>query len=147
MQTVESLRTISKILTRAVEIIEAGWTRNAYAKNRQYRQVSFNQPSAVRFCSIGAIHRAGTYEMREGLLTHEAEYYLTTLLQERGEAGIADWNDKNTRKKADIIAGFRDAILNVDADLIAASIEEAVEKEAGSDIPASELAVLAVSVI
>jgi hypothetical protein len=49
-----------KILARAIEIIEKGWTQGAAAKDAEGNDVGVDSEKAVSFCLVGAFTRAET---------------------------------------------------------------------------------------
>ena len=51
-------RTLRSALRRVRDLIEAGWTQEAYARDCYGHRVSFDSLTACRFCLSGAISRA-----------------------------------------------------------------------------------------
>lgn len=47
-----------QVLSRAIALVEAGWTYGAFARDHHGRKVPVFSPRAVRFCGLGAIERA-----------------------------------------------------------------------------------------
>lgn len=45
-------------LTRAVELMQCGWTQGAFARDDQLKSINFDSPDAICFCASGAIARA-----------------------------------------------------------------------------------------
>ena len=50
--------TRDKIIDEVVALIEAGWTKKAYARDRHGTPCSSHSDKAASFCLIGALHRA-----------------------------------------------------------------------------------------
>ena len=53
-----SPRRIKFYLKKARNLIEGGWTRSAYARNKDGKAVPYNHSSACRFCLLGAVYRS-----------------------------------------------------------------------------------------
>ena len=46
------------VITRALELLEGGWTSHTFARDRLGQAVSPFFPDAVSFCALGALMRA-----------------------------------------------------------------------------------------
>ena len=52
------MNTETEILVRAKTLIEGGWTKGTYARDKNLLFIGFDSPNAAYFCMSGAIHRA-----------------------------------------------------------------------------------------
>ena len=97
------------IRERAAEILEGGgWTRGTWAKNRDGCPVRALDPSAVKWCVLGALDRAA-YELGSGV-EHARHWTREIDVVIRAEAGIAAlgaFNDLRSTTDADVIALLR----------------------------------------
>ena len=77
-------------LAKAAEIIKKGWSRGAHARNADNKAVKLDDPSACKFCGVGAIAIARI------LLGHQfgATAYATRAL---GDKALSRWNDFDAR--------------------------------------------------
>jgi hypothetical protein len=76
---------------RAIELLKAGWTKGAYARNGFGTDVRVSDPDACSFCTMGAFDRA-VYE-RTGQRTWVDLTDLSLFYQHHGLGGIATTND------------------------------------------------------
>jgi hypothetical protein len=124
--------TIVAILTQARALIERGWTKGASARNQRERRVDYLDPTAIRWCSVGALscaaHRenvpweatrpyydAAAEHLRKSLPVDVAPYDDT-------DSTIVGYNDTWHVNKNDILALFDRAIAS--AQLAAAAPAE-----------------------
>jgi hypothetical protein len=106
--------TPQEILRRAADIIEAqpnAWTQGAPARNEQGLKVNPNHPTAICFCSIGAIQRAvintpcAPWSKAEELLANSLSHTPGVMVK------IVKWNDESRRTAAEVAAQMRKAAL------------------------------------
>ena len=106
--------TTAAVLRRARELIGSreAWTTKAAARRRDGRPVNPRDQDACRFCSLGAIMRAG---IDSGLpevssASDRAVFVLGSVMSEmsRTSCAIADFNDHH--KHADVLKAFDVAI-------------------------------------
>ena len=98
-----------KLLLRAAELVELGWTRGTAARDADGQKVRSTAPQATRWCVVGAVDRA-LYELLTldvyDLLGLEVDAYDTApcpvevlralrrpLQQVLGRRNLAHWND------------------------------------------------------
>ena len=94
-------------LALARALVEAGWSRRYYARDRRARLVGITANSAARFCALGAIHRAAWEVAALQDLPFEIESAVAQKAEEvfRNAGGfvshsdIAAWNDSATKKR------------------------------------------------
>lgn len=87
-------------LKQARVLIERGWTQNAFARDADGRQVSFDNPAATCYCLSGAV---GAITGVDGDLWHQVQLRLEET-PEVGDNGIAFWNDATYRTKEQVLA-------------------------------------------
>ena len=98
-----------KLLVRAAELVELGWTRGTAARDTKGQKVRSTSPQATAWCVVGAVDRA-LYELLNldvyDLLGLEVDAYDTApcslaiqralrrpLQRVLGHRGLAHWND------------------------------------------------------
>lgn len=86
-------RTLRSALRRVRDLIEAGWTQEAYARDCYGHRVSTDSPSACKFCLSGAIDRAVS---DNGTLYSHCLDALRRQLPLHGD-GIINFNDRLPR--------------------------------------------------
>lgn len=96
------------ILKRSAKLIEKGWARGWFAKDKYGKIVDhFSDPRAVKFCAVGAIRRASNdvkaskEDMARARIALEFHLGLVTY-------SIVEWNDKQKSKKP-VIEAFNAA--------------------------------------
>ena len=87
-----------KVLRRAAEIVDQGWTQGCEARDAFRNQVPFNDPAAVRWCLGGAVNLAAL----EAGLKHSRPIF-TALM--KVDYSPSMWNDAPGRT-ADEVAGL-----------------------------------------
>jgi len=96
--------TVAEILERAADLIEpeGAWTQHASARDWRGAWVGVNDPGAVCFCAIGAIHRATSKEneVREAVLS------LGKVIRSHS---IQNYNDAYSRTQDEVVAKLREA--------------------------------------
>jgi hypothetical protein len=97
---------VAEILNKAADLIEpeGRWTQDGYAKDVIGRDIYPDDPSAVCFCALGAIARAGGFDP-DIKPDHPA---VTTLHAAVGE-WVPVWNDQPERTQAEVVAALREA--------------------------------------
>jgi hypothetical protein len=98
-----------KILKKAKKLIAdpQHWTRGASARNAQGRGVIWNNPGAVSFCSIGALHHAAGPVKKDWRAVDRAFLMLKRAAETRD---IADFNDDPKTTHTDVMVAFDKAI-------------------------------------
>ena len=99
-----------RILERAAELVEQGWTQRTTARTASGNQCDSASPFACKWCAVGAIERAGC----------ESRYSRTdkavALVRDAVEPSafpfqfLSEWNDERGRTQAEVVAAFRRAI-------------------------------------
>jgi hypothetical protein len=84
---------------KIVDILQAGWTQNAPARNSEGRQVTFRDPSAVCYCLAGALFLASDCFPDSEYLTDLRE----RMLAKAGHHSLASWNDAAGRTVEQVI--------------------------------------------
>jgi hypothetical protein len=92
---------VTETLKEARELVRKGWARRYYARTRWWLPVSSSDPSATRFCMIGALHRA-TDDDNTCL---DAEQRLIDAI---GADMLTIWNDSHTKRA--VLRAFDKAI-------------------------------------
>ena len=99
-----------RVLERARELIEQGWTTGTMAREANGSPCSYASPYAVRWCANGALWQAaietpgptGRHFVAAG---KQLERTIPTYIQL-----ISTWNDHNTRTAAEVLETFDLAI-------------------------------------
>lgn len=101
------MNTAKEILTTARKLIsdENNWTQGAYARNIAGDSVLYNDPTAICFCSIGALERVNKGSRDPIVIAYRA---LATELG--GGSNIVQFNDKATHQE--VLALFDRVIAN-----------------------------------
>jgi len=94
--------TTAEILRAARAKIEQGRCQRYYAQDALGRKIMSVDPSAERFCALGAIHCVSPY----GDPRTNAKTALTKITK----VAIADFNDAPGRTQAEVLAAFDKAI-------------------------------------
>lgn len=105
-----------RVLRRARELIEKGWTTKWFAKTKTGRRCAVNSPYATFWCAMGALQRAvvdtgyhdGTHELMRRHLYPMIDFSF---------ASIAAWNDEAERTQSDVIELFNKAIAKLEAEV------------------------------
>lgn len=106
-------------MTKTTELLRAGrdmiehvgWTKGAYARDAEEREVRLEQPEACAFCAIGALMAAAsglctpTFDAAYIKLAHS----MCAMYRDRG-ACISEVNDHKKTTKADILKAYDRAI-------------------------------------
>lgn len=119
-----------KVLLRAAELVELGWTRGTAARDASGQKARSTAPSATAWCVVGAMDRA-LYELLNievyVLLSLEVDGYDTAscpagfiselrrpLRRMLGRASVAAWNDRVCPDQAAAAQLLRDTAKCVD---------------------------------
>ena len=102
MKTVEHLR-------KARKLIDAGWTRDSYARDDKGHTVDRFSDSATCFCALGALDRVvgdsgGIARLEDAFET------LSSVLPARCNGSVVDFNDRVAKDKDEVLAAFDRAI-------------------------------------
>jgi hypothetical protein len=101
-------------LAGAREKIQVGWTRGCLARNAYGESVTYDNPSATRWCAVGALRVAAghmnlsSYDLQE--VMGEAGNRLTTALQQLGHPPDISTVNDTARDKSVVLAVFDRAI-------------------------------------
>lgn len=87
-------------LTAAKKLIQKGWTQGHYAEDKDGSIVSYNSPTASRFCLMGAVH----------LKVAPTEYLKAALGSLTNTGRLVKYNDTPGRTKKEVLALFARAI-------------------------------------
>ena len=101
----ESVDAAVAVLSRGRDLIsdERRWCKRSFAVSWLDIPVSIGSPYARRFCSLGAIKRAG---LEIGLPVDDA----SRALEWQTVRPVIDWNDDKLRTHAEVVAAFDAAI-------------------------------------
>jgi hypothetical protein len=91
---------VEKILLKAADIIDAGWTQRAEARDKSGEVVDPMGPAATNFCAIGAVRRAAWNDQA-------LDAALNALRDEIGTSGLGNWNDSERMTGARVAAAMR----------------------------------------
>jgi hypothetical protein len=93
------------------------WTRGAFARNKDYKQVSYTAESAIKWCLVGAINALWHSQLEVlGFNVHQA-----VAKEIRGD--IVAWNDHKSRTHHDVLALLDRAIAKAEEKARAAKAE------------------------
>lgn len=95
------------ILTTARALIAKGWCKDSQARDADGLEVLPNDPSAKKFCVLGALDRC-CVNNAEGLGSFRAAQEL--IREQIGTRSITEWNDNPRRRKREVLAVFDEAI-------------------------------------
>ncbi|HEX2615849.1 MAG TPA: hypothetical protein VHL10_10180 [Nitrososphaera sp.] len=113
-----------ELLERAYKYVQAGWTQGVNAVNAEGKSVYDFDPSAVKWCAMGAIGRAGAdikavmlgnprvSELDARYETNLAYYLAINRLQEiigDRATGVASFNDTVGRTQAEVLQVLKSA--------------------------------------
>lgn len=94
--------TPADVLEKAADLLMySGWCQGFYAKDIKGRKVLERDPSACRFCAIGAVLRVG-----RGHAEAVRGAYAALQRVVPGER-IAKWNDAPGRRRTEVVATMR----------------------------------------
>ena len=109
---------VKKVVEKALEYVELGWTQESYARDKKNNPVSPYVKEACKFCPTGAIRRAAwescgneAWSTSFWKLVSEAHIFvMRSSINSQGKRLYASlWmhNDESERTKAEIVALFR----------------------------------------
>jgi hypothetical protein len=100
-----------RITARALDfIVEQGhWTRGALARRSNNQPCTWSDPEAVRFCAVGALHRAATEAIRGWGCSRaiEAQEFIMSA-NKRAPAELIEINDEEGHSA--VVGMFRTAL-------------------------------------
>ena len=91
-----------RALERAANIVDAGWCQGFHAVDAYGEGCLSNDKAAVRFCAIGAIHRA---VCDEDLPPRTSRLAIVAMENALGCCAVGMWND-DERRTADEVSGM-----------------------------------------
>lgn len=93
----------TEILTKAKELIEKGWTKEYYARDKHENKVDTLDASACYFCSFGAYYRV-CHDLGFGISGVAHNYFDIAIKEIKGESmSIVDFNDSRFTTKEDVL--------------------------------------------
>ena len=99
----------SEVLESAADMVDRGWCRHSYAKDRMGVRTAANGPYATRWCASGAVITAALRAGMKPSRIREIENGLTDELfvtqRDPTRNGVDHWND-HVAKGKDEVAGF-----------------------------------------
>ena len=95
-----------RVLERAAELVEQGWTQGFVARTASGNECDSYHSQACVWCAIGALERS-LYETG-GRSFFDAHHKLQIASGDRGM--LSEWNDAPERTQAEVVAAFRRAI-------------------------------------
>ena len=95
---------LKQALRKARKNIAKGWTQHWYARTSKGQECEPTDPSAVCFCTWGAIRKVDD--------AHDGEILKAFQIHARIKEGIPYWNDKKGRTKTQVLKAFDRAIAN-----------------------------------
>jgi hypothetical protein len=106
---------IVRVLTEAKKLVEAGWTKEVYARNSAGVEVPHFSDEACSFCAFGAIYRVGDKNLE---LAEECEQAINNIWFNAYEASspaltLGEWNDLKSTTKEDVLKFFDYAIQEI----------------------------------
>lgn len=113
MTKLELIR-VERLYHKVKQLIQKGWTKGCWAKDKDGNATSSEDPTACSWCLLGAIHRAETELCIEhplaGILTNELRI-LT--VKKTGFLDLAYFNDRIETTQADVLRMLDLAIAEV----------------------------------
>lgn len=103
---------VERVLLRAAEIVDAGWTQKSPARDGNGNPVFSHHQSATCFCAVGAIFRAISETENcqiSGDLASLPIARLSISLGMGNAGNVASWNDHPKRTKEEVVAALRKA--------------------------------------
>lgn len=94
---------ILECLVKAKEKLKKGWCQRTYAVNKYGVSTAAESKDAAKFCALGSIYAS----TKSGLLAAKCRICLSRQIE---KYNIAQFNDKPTTKKEDVIKVFNKAI-------------------------------------
>lgn len=94
----------SRALHRAARYVERGWCQHDFAEDERGLPVPASAEAAVRWCLLGAIHRA-TDDV-PGALARDC---VSAVARAIGRGDITAWNDDADRRATEVAAALRRA--------------------------------------
>jgi hypothetical protein len=102
---------ILEVLVEAKKLLEAGWTKEVYARGPDGVNASFMDPDACSFCAIGAVYRAAEDKEKDVPfptdLSEQVGDYLNNawmqLFRNDPALCLSEWNDRKTTTKEDVL--------------------------------------------
>lgn len=92
-------------LQEARTLIQKGWARGKFAKDAKNKPISFDDPNAAKFCSVGALSRV----VGNGIFQSAAIRYLKDAFNANYVSEIYEKQD-TFRNKREVIRRFNKAI-------------------------------------
>ena len=109
MDAAAVMNATQQVLKNARDVIESGWCRGAYAKNKYGDSCDPQAGAAVEFCMDGALQRV--FDAAEYEAHHKAVILVVDTLRSRfGSGVITQFNDKIAKNKDDVLKLFDNAI-------------------------------------
>jgi len=97
------------ILTKARELVTAGWTQSVNAVDENDEEVTTSDSTACKFCVYGAIF-AASQRLGYAPYSQRAVDAFSQAMFGNVSGLIAGWNDAPERTQADVVAAFDKAI-------------------------------------
>lgn len=99
-----------QILLRAAEIVEQGWCQQDSAQRADGTRTYSYDPTAVRWCALGAVHKAAL-ELGQPLGSTRAAWLLNRRINLRRPVHISinAWNDLPRRQAGQVAQFLREA--------------------------------------
>lgn len=94
---------------RALITLPKNWTQDAYARNKRALPVSQEDPTACRWCAIGAISKV-TRTAKNAAVCYSARNAAAQFFSDAAGQHVVAFNDAATTKHADVLAVFDKAI-------------------------------------
>lgn len=115
--SIEHKKRVREVIDRALELVGAGWTQNAFARTKPGGSaVGCLTESAKCFCTIGALKRAARETANRDNIEVEMLLLEDAAAEVRAAVRVLDlvnWNDDPIRKKEEVLQAFRNASSNV----------------------------------
>ena len=98
---------VNKVLKKAYKIIECGWCKDSFAKNKKGKEVRYLSKDATNFCIMGAVKLASkkvaSVSLNKSNLTRAVVNRLTTTMQKdttKDYYDLVNFNDNQNDKRS-----------------------------------------------
>ena len=97
-------KVIRAAITRVINRIKRGWTRNAVARTAGGASCKSDNPKAVKWCAVGALRVSVVDDVTRAMIRRAAD----RIVAERDGGRLIDFNDRATTKREHVIGVFEE---------------------------------------
>lgn len=113
---IEHKKRVRQVIEDAQKLVEAGWTKGAFARTEHGNVIGCYEKKATCFCTIGALRRAASNAAEFDGVDVETILLEDAVGEVRHAAktfDLVNWNDDPIREKEEVLQAFQNASANV----------------------------------